>query len=131
MSEKEKQQILVVDDDSEIRDAYRARLESSGYTVVEAVDGEDGITKAMNHIPDLIILDLMMPKINGLDVLDILKSTNATRQIPVVVVTALVHDDVRKRVIDSGAAAYLTKFEYRPSRVVEACKYILNNLDME
>jgi len=124
MSEK----ILVVDDDKPLRELYKARLEESGFLVVEAGDGEDGLVQAMNQKPDLIVLDLMMPKINGMDVLDILKATDETRKIPVIVVTALVHDEVRKRVIDAGALAYLTKFEYRPAKVVGVVKLILKDL---
>lgn len=121
------EKILVVDDDKALRDLYKIRLNEAFFQVVEAADGEEGLVRAMDEKPDLIVLDLMMPKINGMDVLDILKATKETKDIPVIVVTALVHDDVRKRVIDSGALAYLTKFEYRPAKVVEVVKLILKD----
>lgn len=118
MAEK-KAKILLVDDDKVFVEMYKLRLEASGYEVVVVEDGEKALVSAMQEKPDLILLDIMMPKINGLDVLDILKSTPETKEIPVIILTALLKDVNEVRGLMSGAAGYLVKSEVTPAQVVE------------
>lgn len=106
---KKKYKILIVEDDIPLRDMYRERLEMEGYGVDVASDGEQGLAKATESCPNLILLDLMMPKISGLDVLDLLKSTPKTKDIPVIVLTALT--TVKTKSLVFGAEDYLVKAE--------------------
>lgn len=122
-----KQIILLVDDDLNLRQMYKIRLESAGYQVVEAGNGEEAMARAVEQKPDCILLDVMMPRVNGFDVLDILKTTKSTKGIPVIVLTALMQDDTKERVKNSGAAGFLVKAEVVPSQVVEAIKEVLQN----
>ena len=85
---KEKRKILVVDDEAELVEMLRMRLEANGYEVVTAYDGEDGLAQAEKEKPDLILLDIMMPKMDGLVVLSRLKSNLETNFIPVIMLTA-------------------------------------------
>jgi CheY-like chemotaxis protein len=120
-----KAKILLVDDDRVFAEMYKLRLESSGYEVVIVEDGEKALVTAMKEKPDLILLDIMMPKINGLDVLDILKTTPETRDIPVIVLTALLKDVNEVRGLMSGAVEYLVKSEVTPQQVLEKIEEIL------
>lgn len=101
--------ILFIDDDSFLRKVYFAELSEKGFTVELAVDGEDGINKVYSVNPDLIILDLIMPKKSGFEVLTDLKRQEKTRNIPVVVLSNLAHSDDQKRALDLGASDYLVK----------------------
>lgn len=122
---KEKTKILLVDDDKVFDEMYKLRLEASGYEVVVVEDGEKALVSAMDENPDLILLDIMMPKINGLDVLDILKSTPETKNIPVIILTALLKDVNEVRGLMSGATGYLVKSEVTPAQVVEKIEQAL------
>ena len=105
--------ILCVDDTPENLEILRVRLEANGYEVAEAVDGEDGLEKARALKPDLILLDVMMPKLDGIAVVKELKADTATRTIPVILVTA--KSDTRDVVagLDAGGDDYLSKpFEH-------------------
>jgi len=121
----EKKKILLVDDDNVFSEMYKLRLEASGYDVVIVEDGEKALVAAMQEKPDLILLDVMMPKINGLDTLDILKSTAETKDIPVIILTALLKDVNEVRGLMSGAAGYLVKSEVTPAQVVEKIEEVL------
>ncbi|MFA6082530.1 MAG: response regulator [Patescibacteria group bacterium] len=125
MSELNGKTVLVVDDDESLRQMYRLRLEASGYAVVEATNGEEAMARAVDTQPSCILLDIMMPRVNGFDVLDILKTTASTKKIPVVVLTALMQDDARKRVQNAGAAACLVKSEVVPAQVVATIDAVL------
>lgn len=101
--------ILVVDDDAVNRDILRTRLEAAGYEVTEALNGEEGIAAAQKLPPDLIILDVMMPKVDGLLACRILKSDEKTKGIPIVMLTARSQQLEELRGWESGADEYLTK----------------------
>jgi len=116
---QDKAKILLVDDDKVFCDMYKLRLEASSYDVVIVEDGEKALVSAMKEKPDIILLDVMMPKINGLDTLDILKSTPETKNIPVIILTALLKDVNEARGLMAGAAGYLVKSEVTPAQVVE------------
>jgi len=101
--------ILIVDDDVINRDILKTRLEAAGYEVAEAANGEDGIGLALKAPPDLIILDVMMPKVDGLLACRILKADEKTKGIPIVMLTARSRQLEELRGWESGADEYLTK----------------------
>jgi len=125
MENEPKQTVLVVDDDDMLRQMYQARLEASGYAVIEATNGEEAMARAVEQHPDCILLDLMMPRVNGFDVLDILKNTPDTKRIPVVVLTNLMQDDAKQRVLNAGAATCLVKASVTPLEVVETISRVI------
>lgn len=101
--------ILVVDDEKNIRLVVGKSLEKSGFDVYYAVDGVQAVDKANKLNPDLILLDLRMPKMNGFLVLEALKSDAATEEIPVIILSALSEEDNVQKVISSGAEDFLVK----------------------
>jgi CheY-like chemotaxis protein len=100
--------VLVVEDSKLLRSAREHCLTKAGYRVVTAVDGEEALIAARERHPDLILLDMMLPKLDGASVLHALKADQLTAKIPVVVVTALCQKNERKLLLD-GAAAFLEK----------------------
>ena len=103
------QTILAVDDDVDILDLLEISLDSDGYNVITAGDGLDAIAKAKSHVPDLIVLDLMMPKMDGFQVIDNLRSDSQTRAIPVIMLTARAQITEKLQGLDAGADDYITK----------------------
>ena len=101
--------ILVVEDDLDIRELISFNLAIEGHQVFEANDGEVGIDKARNNNPDLILLDLMLPGIQGLDVCRIIKSDQETKEIPIIMVTALGQEEDIVKGLETGADDYITK----------------------
>ncbi|OIP23190.1 response regulator [bacterium CG_4_10_14_0_2_um_filter_33_32] len=124
MPEK-KEKILIVEDDKSLREMYQLRLSLNGYDVLEASDGEEGLDVAIKEKPDLILLDIMMPKMSGMDVLDILKSTPETKDIPIVVLTALAEENVKAKGLVYGAEDFLIKSQIMPGQVVEKIEKVL------
>ena len=104
-----KKKILVVDDEVELVDLLKSRLEENDYEVFEAYDGEEGVEKARKENPDLMILDLMLPKMNGYKVCSILKSDLYYARTPIIIYTAVLQDEERKLCEAVGANAYFTK----------------------
>lgn len=101
--------ILLAEDDRILRKAGEVSLRKKGYEVIAAVDGEDALAKARDQKPDLVLLDVMMPKMNGFDVLFALKSEPGIRDIPVIMLTNLEQPADIKRAADAGAHSYLVK----------------------
>ena len=101
--------ILVIEDDLDIRELISFNLANEGHQVFEANDGEVGIDKARNNNPDLILLDLMLPGIQGLDVCRIIKSDQETKEIPIIMVTALGQEEDIVKGLETGADDYITK----------------------
>ena len=101
--------ILVVEDDLDIKELISFNLANEGHQVFEANDGEVGIDKARNDNPDLILLDLMLPGIQGLDVCRIIKSDQETKKIPIIMVTALGQEEDIVKGLETGADDYITK----------------------
>jgi two-component system phosphate regulon response regulator PhoB len=118
--------ILLVEDDFSLRDIYSARFTAEGYTVVTASDGEEALAVAVREHPDLIVLDVMMPKISGFDVLDILRSTPETKETKVIMMTALSQEADRKRGEALGVDKYLVKSQVTLEDVVAAVKQSLS-----
>lgn len=119
--------IMVVEDDSNLRDIYSIRITAEGYDVVSAGDGEEALAVAVREKPDLILSDVMMPKISGFDMLDILRSTPETADIKVVMMTALSADDQRQRGERLGANRYLVKSQVGIEDVISTIHEVLGD----
>ena len=119
--------ILLVDDDQSLREIYGIRLTAEGYEIASAGDGEAALALAVKERPDLIISDVMMPKISGFDMLDILRSTPETANIKVIMMTALSADDQKARGESLGADRFLVKSQVGIEDVVNAVHEVLND----
>jgi DNA-binding response OmpR family regulator len=117
--------ILLVEDDINLRDIYSARLAAEKYDIITASDGEEALATAVKEKPDLIILDVMMPKISGFDVLDILRSTPETKEVKVIMMTALSQESDKTRGESLGANRYLIKSQVTLEDVVNTVKEML------
>jgi len=117
--------ILLVEDDFSLRDIYSARFQAEGYQVATASDGEEALATAVREHPDLIVLDVMMPKISGFDVLDILRSTPETKETKVIMMTALSQDADRQRGESLGVDKYLVKSQVTLEDVIATVKQVL------
>lgn len=114
--------ILIIDDEKGVTDIYREKFSAGGDTVSIANNGDEGLKKAAKEQPDLILLDIIMPKMNGLDVLKNLKSEENTRSIPVILLTNLPSEMSAEKAKKLGATEYLVKAEYDPDHVVDIAK---------
>lgn len=119
--------ILLVEDDKSLREIYGVRLMAEGYEIVSAGDGEEALAVAIKERPDLIISDVMMPKISGFDMLDILRSTTETKDIKVIMMTALSSEDQRARGESLGADKYLVKSQVGIEDVVRTVHEVLGD----
>lgn len=119
--------ILLVEDDKSLREIYGVRLLAEGYDIVSAGDGEEALAMAIKEKPNLIVSDVMMPKISGFDMLDILRSTTETRDIKVIMMTALSSDDQRARGEQLGADRYLVKSQVGIEDVVRTVHEVLGD----
>ncbi len=120
--------ILLVEDDKSLREIYGVRLLAEGYDIVSAGDGEEALAMAIKERPALIVSDVMMPKISGFDMLDILRSTTETRDIKVIMMTALSSEDQRLRGEKLGADRYLVKSQVGIEDVVRAVHEVLGDI---
>lgn len=125
MDEPHKKKVLLVEDDTSLSSVYRARLELEGFDVREVHDGEDALTATLEYKPDIILLDAMMPKINGFDVLDILRNTPETANVRVIMLTALSQAKDKERAESLGVDEYMVKSQVVISDVVARVKYHL------
>jgi DNA-binding response OmpR family regulator len=117
--------ILLVEDDDGLANVYRTRLETEGFKVNRVPNGEDALASAIEFRPDLILLDVMMPKVSGFDVLDILRNTPETANIKVVMLTALSQDSDKQKAEKLGADDYMVKSQVVIADVVERVKHHL------
>ena len=117
--------ILLVEDDKSLREIYGVRLLAEGYEIVSAGDGEEALAMAVKEKPGLIISDVMMPKISGFDMLDILRSTPETKDVKVIMMTALSSEDQRARGEALGANRYLVKSQVGIEDVVRTVHDVL------
>lgn len=120
-----KKKILLVEDDIALASVYRSRLELEGFEISEVNNGEDALSAALSFRPDLILLDAMMPKISGFDVLDILRNTPETANIRVIMLTALSQPKDKERAEQLGVDDYLVKSQVVIGDVVERVKHHL------
>jgi len=119
--------ILLVEDDKSLREIYGVRLQAEGYEIVSAGDGEEALAMAIKERPDLIVSDVMMPKISGFDMLDILRSTTETKDVKVIMMTALSSEDQRARGEALGADRYLVKSQVGIEDVVRTVHDVLGD----
>jgi CheY-like chemotaxis protein len=120
--------ILLIEDEFFIRDLYERYLKKSGYEVLTAVDGEDGLNKALNNQVDLILLDIMMPKMTGIEVLEKIKQDNSIgKNTPVYLLTNQVQESIIKEAFKLGAEGYLIKAQLLPKQIVEEIQNIFKN----
>lgn len=119
--------ILLVEDDKSLREIYGVRLMAEGYEIVSAGDGEEALAMAIKERPNLIVSDVMMPKISGFDMLDILRSTTETKDVKVIMMTALSSDDQRARGEALGADRYLVKSQVGIEDVVRTVHEVLGD----
>ncbi|HSX00699.1 MAG TPA: response regulator [Candidatus Saccharimonas sp.] len=117
--------ILIAEDDALMSRLYQKIFTFEGYTVEMAHDGQEGLDKARSIKPTLVLLDVMMPKMNGLEVLDKLKADPETKQIPVVMLTNLAGQQDAETALAKGAVKYIIKSEHEPKQVADMVKEIL------
>ena len=120
--------ILLVEDDNNLREIYEARLQAEGYAIVSAKDGEEALVVAKAEKPDLIISDVMMPKISGFEMLDILRNTPELKATRVVMLTALGQAEDQSRASHLGADRYLVKSQVTLEDIVKVTHELLNDL---
>lgn len=117
--------ILLIEDDPFLLSMYATKFGLENFAVVTAEDGEKGLKAAQKESPDIILLDLLLPKMNGFEVLTELKKSEATKKIPVILLTNLSQRDDVERGLKLGAVDYLIKAHFMPSEVVEKIKKAL------
>lgn len=120
-----KKKILLVEDDTALAAVYRSRLELEGFEIREVNNGEEALSSALEFKPDLVLLDAMMPKISGFDVLDILRNTPETTNIRVIMLTALSQPKDKERAESLGVDDYLVKSQVVIGDVVDRIKHHL------
>jgi DNA-binding response OmpR family regulator len=117
--------ILLVEDDNSLAGVYETRLVAEGFDVKRVPNGEEALATAIQYRPDLILLDVMMPKVSGFDVLDILRNTPEITNVKVIMLTALSQDSDRERAQSLGVDDYLVKSQVVIADVVERVKHHL------
>lgn len=118
--------ILLVEDDDSLASVYVTRLEAEGFTVRRVANGEEALAAAIEYHPSLVLLDVMMPKVSGFDVLDILRNTPETAQLKVIMLTALSQDSDVERARALGVDDYLVKSQVVISDVIDRIRFHLN-----
>lgn len=116
---KEKTKILIVEDDNFLVKAYQIKFGREGFDVFIAMDGDEGLTMAKKEKPTLIILDLMLPKMNGFEFLKKIKSDEGLKNIPVVALSNLGQKSDQEKAISLGAAEYFIKTEHTLEEIIE------------
>lgn len=117
--------ILIVEDDKFLRELIAQKLIKEGYDIAEAVDGEKGIKSVKEEKPDLILLDLILPGIDGFEVLAEIKEDPVLSQIPVIILSNLGQKDDIERGLKIGAVDYLIKAHFTPGEIIEKIKAVL------
>lgn len=125
-----KPKILIIEDDGFLLQMYSAKLELEGYEVISATDGTRGLKMALNNHPDLIILDLKLPELNGFQVLEKIKKDSQTKKIPVIVLTNLSQKQDINHCLNLGADDYLIKAHFVPGEVIERVKKVLEKQNL-
>ena len=117
--------ILLVEDDDAIANVYLIRLQAEGFDVRRVNNGEDALAAALSYRPELVLLDIMMPKVSGFDVLDILRNTPETANLKIIMLTALSQDSDRERAESLGVDDYLVKSQVVIADVIDRIKHHL------
>src|SRR3954468_8980830 len=119
--------LMLVEDDNNLREIYEARLQAEGYNIVSAKDGEEALVVAKAEKPDLVISDVMMPKISGFEMLDILRNTDGLKEVKVIMLTALGQSDDQQRADRLGADRYLVKSQVTLEDIVKVAHELLED----
>jgi len=114
--------ILIVDDEKFVVKALTEKLVAEGFSIESAYDGQEALLKVNQVKPDLILLDIIMPKLDGISVLKILKARSETKNIPVIILTNLYDDKKVNEVLETGGTDYLIKVEHTLSDIVQEAK---------
>lgn len=120
-----KGKILIIEDDRYISKMYQLKLSLEGYVVQVADNGRLGVDKVKEFMPDIILLDILMPELDGFEVLQIIKSDENTKDIPVLIMSNLGQEDHIQKGMEMGAVGYIVKSQFTPSKVVETIKEII------
>lgn len=123
--------LMLVEDDNNLREIYEARLQAEGYDIVTAHDGEEALVVAKAERPELIISDVMMPKISGFEMLDILRNTEGLKDVKIIMLTALGQSDDQQRADRLGADAYLVKSQVTLEDIVKVAQRLLGGEEAE
>ncbi len=114
--------VLFIEDDSLLLKMYQTKFESEGFKVISALDGEEGLSAALEQNVDLIILDIMMPRLSGLDMLSKYRQDVKGKGVPVIILTNLTREEEMKRAKELGVKEFIVKADYTPSEVVRKIK---------
>ena len=117
-----KKKILIVEDDPLIIKMYQAKFSFEGFEVLVAEDGVQGLELAKSEVPDFMILDIMMPQLSGIDLLEKLRADSKGKNIPVIVLTNLSEKDEEQKALQLGAKEYLLKANFTPGEIVTKVK---------
>ncbi len=122
----EKIHVLLVEDDVFLSGIYQKKFEMEGYKVSLADNGEKALVEVKKKKPDIVMLDILLPKLDGFAVLSKIKSDSETKDIPVILLTNLGQKDDVQKGLEMGAADYLIKAHFKPSEVVDKIKQVLH-----
>lgn len=128
MDNQKQKKILLVEDDNGLAAVYLARLEAEGFNARRVENGEEALAAAIDFKPDLILLDAMMPKVSGFDVLDILRNTPETANVRIIMLTALSQDSDKQRAEELGVDDYLVKSQVVIADVIERIRHHLSGM---
>jgi len=126
-SPKHPQRILLVEDDDALANVYVTRLQAEGFDVRRVSNGEEALATALTYKPNLVVLDVMMPKVSGFDVLDILRNTPETANLKIIMLTALSQSSDQERAKSLGADDYLVKSQVVIADVIDRIRHHLGN----
>ena len=118
--------IAIIEDDQTISQMYRMKFEAAGFDVATASDGEAGVAIVKKFHPDLILLDLQMPNMNGVEALSLIRALPSHKQTPVIVLTNLGEEEAPDGLRKLGVHSYIVKADFTPRQVVERVKHALN-----
>jgi DNA-binding response OmpR family regulator len=121
-SKTQTKKLLLIEDDVMLVNMYKAKFVNEGYEIESATDGKNGLALVPQVNPDLVILDLMLPRLSGIEVLEELKKDEKLKNIPVVVLTNLSEEQETQKALELGADGYLVKADLTPSQLVEKIK---------
>jgi DNA-binding response OmpR family regulator len=124
-SGKTSKRILLVEDDDALASVYLVRLQAENFDVRRVANGEDALAAAISYKPDLVLLDVMMPKVSGFDVLDILRNTPETANLKIIILTALSQEADKQRAFSLGVDDYLVKSQVVITDVIDRIKKLL------
>jgi DNA-binding response OmpR family regulator len=120
-----KGKILIIEDDRYISKMYQLKLSLEGYEVQVADNGRLGVDKVKEFMPDIILLDILMPELDGFEVLKVVKEDEDTKNIPILIMSNLGQEDHIEKGMKMGAIGYIVKSQFTPSKVVEKIKEVL------